>query len=124
MPSVRQGTPTRAALIASLPETISPGTRKLCLDAAVVPLQGQREALEALPGVGRKTANVILNIVFGEATIAVDTHIFRLGNRTGIAPGKDATAYTHASLEAGLYSYYGLGTPPGDGATATPLPLP
>jgi phosphatidylinositol-3-phosphatase len=42
----------------------------------------------------------------------------------GIAPGKDATAYTHASLEAGLYSYYGLGTPPGDGATATPLPLP
>jgi endonuclease-3 len=48
-----------------------------------------REALEALPGVGRKTANVVLNIVFGEPTIAVDTHIFRLGNRTGLAPGKD-----------------------------------
>nr|WP_254066538.1 endonuclease III [Acidisoma sp. S159] len=47
-----------------------------------------REALEALPGVGRKTANVVLNVVFGEATIAVDTHLFRLGNRTGLAPGK------------------------------------
>lgn len=47
-----------------------------------------REALEALPGVGRKTANVILNSAFGEATMAVDTHIFRLGNRTGLAPGK------------------------------------
>jgi endonuclease III len=47
-----------------------------------------REALEALPGVGRKTANVVLNIAFGEPTIAVDTHIFRVGNRTGLAPGK------------------------------------
>jgi len=47
-----------------------------------------RAALEALPGVGRKTANVVLNVAFGEATMAVDTHIFRLGNRTGIAPGK------------------------------------
>ena len=47
-----------------------------------------REALEALPGVGRKTANVVLNIAFGQPTIAVDTHLFRLGNRTGIAPGK------------------------------------
>ncbi len=47
-----------------------------------------REALEALPGVGRKTANVVLNIAFGEPTIAVDTHIFRIGNRTGLAPGK------------------------------------
>jgi endonuclease III len=49
---------------------------------------GEREALEALPGVGRKTANVVLNVAFGAATMAVDTHIFRLGNRTGIAPGK------------------------------------
>src|ERR1700676_2727055 len=49
----------------------------------------QREALEALPGVGRKTANVVLNIAFGEPTIAVDTHIFRVGNRTGLAPGKN-----------------------------------
>jgi endonuclease III len=48
----------------------------------------EREALEQLPGVGRKTANVVLNIAFGHPTIAVDTHIFRIGNRTGIAPGK------------------------------------
>ena len=48
-----------------------------------------REALEALPGVGRKTANVVLNIAFGEVTIAVDTHIFRVSNRTGLAPGKN-----------------------------------
>lgn len=48
-----------------------------------------REALEALPGVGRKTANVILNTAFGEPTIAVDTHIFRVANRTGLAPGKN-----------------------------------
>jgi endonuclease-3 len=47
-----------------------------------------REALEALPGVGRKTANVVLNSAFGEATMAVDTHIFRMGNRTGLAPGR------------------------------------
>ena len=50
---------------------------------------GNREELEALPGVGRKTANVILNTAFGEPTIAVDTHIFRVSNRTGIAPGKN-----------------------------------
>jgi len=48
-----------------------------------------REALEALPGVGRKTANVVLNTAFGHATIAVDTHIFRVANRTGLAPGKN-----------------------------------
>lgn len=48
----------------------------------------ERTALEALPGVGRKTANVVLNTAFGQPTIAVDTHIFRLGNRTGLAPGK------------------------------------
>ena len=52
----------------------------------------QREALEALPGVGRKTANVILNTAFGQPTIAVDTHIFRLSNRTGLAPGKNVRA--------------------------------
>jgi len=51
----------------------------------------ERAALEALPGVGRKTANVVLNVVFHEPTIAVDTHIFRLANRTGLAPGKDVT---------------------------------
>jgi endonuclease-3 len=51
-----------------------------------------RAALEALPGVGRKTANVVLNVAFGEPTIAVDTHIFRVSNRTGLAPGKDVLA--------------------------------
>ena len=56
-----------------------------------------REALEALPGVGRKTANVVLNVAFGEPTIAVDTHVFRLGNRLGIAPGK-----TPREVEDGL----------------------
>jgi len=49
----------------------------------------EREALERLPGVGRKTANVVLNTAFGQPTVAVDTHIFRVANRTGIAPGKD-----------------------------------
>ena len=52
----------------------------------------ERAALEALPGVGRKTANVVLNTAFGEPTIAVDTHIFRVANRTGLAPGKDVAA--------------------------------
>ena len=56
-----------------------------------------REALEALPGVGRKTANVVLNVAFGEPTMAVDTHIFRIGNRTGLAPGK-----TPREVEDGL----------------------
>ncbi|MBA2935888.1 endonuclease III [Sphingomonas sp. CGMCC 1.13654] len=51
-----------------------------------------REALESLPGVGRKTANVVLNVAFGHETIAVDTHIFRVSNRTGLAPGKDVRA--------------------------------
>jgi endonuclease-3 len=53
---------------------------------------GSREALEALPGVGRKTANVVLNVAFGQPTMAVDTHIFRVGNRTGLAPGKTPLA--------------------------------
>ncbi len=52
----------------------------------------EREALEALPGVGRKTANVVLNVAFGESAMAVDTHVFRLGNRTGLAPGKTVRA--------------------------------
>ena len=60
------------------------------LHGGVVPRS--REALEALPGVGRKTANVVLNSAFGEATMAVDTHIFRIGNRTGLAPGKTPLA--------------------------------
>lgn len=59
----------------------------------------ERAALEALPGVGRKTANVVLNIVFGEPTLAVDTHIFRVANRTGLAPGKTVRAVENKLLE-------------------------
>ena len=59
----------------------------LVLGHAKVPRD--REALEALPGVGRKTANVVMNTAFGESTIAVDTHIFRVANRTGLAPGRN-----------------------------------
>ena len=58
----------------------------------------QRQALEALPGVGRKTANVVLNVAFGQPTIAVDTHCFRVGNRTGLAPGKTPLAVEEALL--------------------------
>jgi endonuclease-3 len=58
-----------------------------------------REALEALPGVGRKTANVVLNVAFGEPTMAVDTHLFRLGNRTGLAPGKTPLAVEQQLLQ-------------------------
>lgn len=58
-----------------------------------------RDALEELPGVGRKTANVVLNVAFGEPTIAVDTHIFRVSNRTGLAPGKDVEAVEQALLK-------------------------
>ncbi|ADV00963.1 endonuclease III [Alicycliphilus denitrificans] len=58
-----------------------------------------REALEALPGVGRKTANVVLNVAFGEATMAVDTHIFRVGNRTGLAPGRNPLEVEKRLLE-------------------------
>ena len=58
-----------------------------------------REALESLPGVGRKTANVVLNVAFGEPTIAVDTHIFRVSNRTGLAPGKTPLAVEQKLLK-------------------------
>jgi endonuclease-3 len=64
-----------------------------------------REELEALPGVGRKTANVILNIVFSEPTIAVDTHIFRLANRTGLAPAADVAAVEKKLLKAVPVAY-------------------
>ena len=57
-----------------------------------------REALQSLPGVGRKTANVVLNVAFGEPTMAVDTHLFRLGNRTGLAPGKNPLEVEHKLL--------------------------
>ncbi len=81
----------------------------LALSTALVATHGgevpaDRAALEALPGVGRKTANVVLNELFGEPTIAVDTHIFRVANRTGLAPGK-----TPRAVEDGLMAV----TPPG-----------
>ncbi len=59
----------------------------------------ERAALEALPGVGRKTANVVLNTAFGQSTMAVDTHIFRVANRTGLAPGKDVRAVEDALMK-------------------------
>ena len=62
---------------------------KILLDEHGGRVPRTREALEALPGVGRKTANVVLNVAFEESTIAVDTHVFRVANRTGLAPGKD-----------------------------------
>ena len=65
--------------------------------ASVVPRT--REALEALPGVGRKTANVVLNVAFGQPTMAVDTHIFRVSNRTGLAPGKTPLAVEQQLLK-------------------------
>ena len=65
------------------------GLSKLLVDNHGGEVPHTHEELQALPGVGRKTANVVMNVAFGEATIAVDTHIFRVGNRTGLAPGKN-----------------------------------
>ena len=75
-------------------------TARLLLERHGGEVPHDRAALEALPGVGRKTANVVLNVVFGEPTIAVDTHIFRLGNRTGLAPGKDVDEVERKLLKA------------------------
>ena len=96
--------PTPAAMVALGADGIAPHIRSIglwqakaknvaALSALLLENHGGevpngRDALEALPGVGRKTANVVLNVAFGHATMAVDTHVFRLGNRTGIAPGK------------------------------------
>ena len=70
-------------------------TARLVLERHAGQVPGDRALLEALPGVGRKTANVVLNVAFGEPTIAVDTHNFRVANRTGIAPGKTVEAVEH-----------------------------
>jgi endonuclease-3 len=78
-------------------------TCRLLVDRHGGKVPREREALEALPGVGRKTASVVLNTAFGEAAIAVDTHIFRVANRTGLAPGKTPRAVEDALL---------AGTPP------------
>ncbi len=105
--------PDAASLAALGAEGIAPHIRRLglwqgkaknlaSLGALLVERHGgevpmTREALEALPGVGRKTANVVLNVAFAQETMAVDTHIFRIGNRTGLAPGK-----TPRAVEDGL----------------------
>jgi endonuclease-3 len=97
--------PTPAAMVALGVEAIGQHIRSIglwqgkarnvhALSAQLIELHGgevprDREALEALPGVGRKTASVVLNVAFGETAMAVDTHIFRLGNRTGLAPGRN-----------------------------------
>ena len=112
-PSLFAAAPTPAAMAALGAEGIAPHIRSIglwqakarnvaALAALLVERHGgevpsNRDALEALPGVGRKTANVVLNVAFGESTMAVDTHIFRLGNRTGLAPGK-----TPREVEDGL----------------------
>ena len=72
-------------------------TSQLLLERHGAQVPRDRDALQALPGVGRKTANVVLNVAFGEPTFAVDTHVFRVANRTGLAPGR-----TPAQVEAGL----------------------
>jgi endonuclease-3 len=74
-------------------------TCRLLLDRHGGAVPHDREALEALPGVGRKTANVVLNVAFGEPTLAVDTHVFRIANRTGLAPGKTPLAVEQKLLK-------------------------
>jgi len=90
---VKLGEPRVRALIKTIGLYRTKAKNVIALSKQLVAEHGgqvphDREALEALPGVGRKTANVVLNIAFGEPTIAVDTHIFRVGNRTGLATGK------------------------------------
>ena len=75
------------------------GLSKLLVDQHGGEVPRSHEALQELPGVGRKTANVVLNMAFGQPTMAVDTHIFRIGNRTGLAPGKDPLAVELKLLE-------------------------
>lgn len=75
------------------------GTCKMLIETHGGKVPHSREALEALPGVGRKTANVVLNVAFGEPTMAVDTHIFRISNRMGLAPGKDVLAVEQKLLK-------------------------
>tara|TARA_E500000331_G_scaffold8988_1_gene8456 strand:+ start:172 stop:804 length:633 start_codon:yes stop_codon:yes gene_type:complete len=83
------------------------GLSKLLIEKHNSEVPCDRDALEALPGVGRKTANVVLNMAFGEPTIAVDTHIFRIGNRTGLAPGKTPLA-VEKKLEKSTPKHYKL----------------
>ena len=114
-PALFAAAPTPAAMAALGAEEIGRLIRRIglwqakarnlaALSALLVERHGgevprDRAALEALPGVGRKTANVVLNVAFGEAAMAVDTHIFRLGNRTGLAPGKTPRAVEESLLK-------------------------
>ncbi len=114
-PGLFAAAPGPAAMAALGPEGIGAHIRRIglwqakarhvaALSAALLEQHGgqvpaDRAALEALPGVGRKTANVVLNVAFGQATMAVDTHIFRLGNRTGLAPGKTTRAVEEALVK-------------------------
>jgi len=75
------------------------GLSQILLEKHCGAVPQNREALEALPGVGRKTANVVLNTAFGQPTVAVDTHIFRVSNRTGLAPGKDVLSVEEKLLK-------------------------
>jgi endonuclease-3 len=81
------------------------GLARQLLEQHAGKIPADRAALEALPGVGRKTANIILNMVFGAATIGVDTHIFRVANRTGLAPGKTPLAVEEALLATTPQAY-------------------
>ena len=88
-------------------------TCKLLLEEHGGDVPRTREALESLPGVGRKTANVVLNVAFGEPTMAVDTHIFRISNRMGLAPGKDVIAVEQklrkvVPVEFGMHAHHWL----------------
>ena len=74
------------AVVRNAPDVVA--MSKLLIEQHVGEVPRDRASLEALPGVGRKTANVVLNVAFGESTLAVDTHVFRVANRTGLAPGK------------------------------------
>lgn len=88
-------------------------TCRILIDVHDSQVPDTREALEQLPGVGRKTANVVLNVAFGQATMAVDTHIFRVSNRTGIAPGKtplevEKKLLKHVPAEFMLHAHHWL----------------
>src|SRR5215831_300913 len=95
---VNKATPTLFALADTPQKVLALGEERL-VEQYGGEVPRDREALETLPGVGRKTANVVLNTAFGEPTIAVDTHAFRVANRTGLAPGKTPLA-VEAKLEA------------------------
>jgi endonuclease-3 len=106
--------PTSGASACSRPRrrTCWPPAASSCWTGTAARCPAERAALEALPGVGRKTANVVLNTAFGEPTIAVDTHIFRVANRTGLAPGKTVLEVEKKLLQATRPPEFKPGRPP------------